>query len=87
MVTITALRTALYQPAAYFQHLQQMECRDVEIVRSTHFAEARVKLGGKDYLLYLPLQEQAMQHIERFITLQRHALNRIAHKSKFLLPC
>ncbi|MBR6560428.1 MAG: hypothetical protein IKT75_04660, partial [Alistipes sp.] len=84
MVTITALRTALYQPAAYFQHLQQMECRDVEIVRSTHFAESRVKLGGKEYLLYLPLQEQAMQHIERFITLQRHALNRIVPRVEIL---
>lgn len=84
MVTITALRTALYQPAAYFQHLQQMECGDVEIVRSTHFAEARVKFSGKDYLLYLPLQEQSMQHIERFITLQRHALNRIVPLVKIL---
>ena len=84
MVTITALRTALYQPAAYFLHLQQIECGDVEIVRSTHFAEARVKLGGKDYLLYLPLQEQAMQHIVRFITLQRHALNRIVPRVEIL---
>lgn len=84
MVTITALRTALYQPAAYFQHLQQMECRDVEIVRSTHFAESRVRLGGKEYLLHLPLQEQAMQHIERFITLQRHTLNRIVPRLEIL---
>ncbi len=84
MVTITALRTALYQPAAYFQHLQQMECRDIEIVRSTHFAESRVRLGGKEYLLHLPLQEQAMQHIERFITLQRHARNRIVPRLEIL---
>lgn len=84
MVTITALRTALYQPAAYFQHLQQMECRDVEIVRSTHFAESRVRLGGKEYLLHLPLQEQAMQHIERFITLQRHALSSIVPRLEIL---
>ncbi len=84
MVTITALRTALYQPAAYFQHLQQMECRDVEIVRSTHFAESRVRLDGKEYLLHLPLQEQAMQHIERFITLQRHTLNRIVPRLEIL---
>lgn len=84
MVTISALRIALDQPAAHFQRLQQIQCEDVEIVRSTLFAEARVKLGGKQYLLHLPLQEQAMQHIERFVTLQRHALNRIVPRLEIL---
>ncbi len=71
MVTISALRIALNQPAAHFQNLQHLQWMDADIIRSTHFAQTRIRLGSKDFMLFMPLQNCAMHRIERFVTLHR----------------
>ena len=71
MATITALRAALYAPESHFRTAQSLRWED-EVVRSTLFAETRILLDGKRYLLAMPLDERALRRVERFTPLQRH---------------
>lgn len=84
MVTISALHTALNQPASHFCNLQHLKVIEDDIVRSTYFAQTKVKVGSQAYLLLLPLNEQAMQRVERFSLLNRHVNTPIVPHLKIL---
>lgn len=72
MVTISALRSVLNQPVAHFKRLRDVVWEEEQIVSSTLFAQARVKLRGGYYLLCMPLQGDAMQRVEHFLPLNKH---------------
>ena len=84
MVTISALRIALNQPAAHFQHLQHLQWRDADIIHSTYFAQTRIRLGCRDFLLFMPLQSRSMHRVERFVTLHRELNCNIIPKIEIL---
>ena len=72
MVTISSLRNALCSPTTSFKVLGELVWDNAPIIRSTYFAETRIKLGDCDYLLSMPLTAVAMHRVERFCVLKRH---------------
>ena len=72
MVTISALRRALNYPATHFQHLKDLTWEEDYVVRSTYFAQTYISLGGKRYLLCMPLCKDSLDRITRFLPLHKH---------------
>lgn len=77
MATISSLRIALGQPERYFERLKQMVWDGGEIVRSTYFAQTRITLEGKPFMLCMPLCATSLRRVERFSPLQRHLRSNI----------
>ncbi len=72
--TISDLRRALGSPAAHFRRLGKAVCEG-GIVRTTCFAEARIRLEGRSFTLFMPLTGDAMTRVERFAPLRRHLVS------------
>lgn len=72
MITISTLRIALDNPASHFRRLKNIHWDEEHITYSTYFATTRVRLGSIHYLLCLPLREESMRRVERFILLHKH---------------
>lgn len=73
MATINSLRAALTTPVGHFQTLTNLSWQsDTPIVRSTHFAESIVTIGGCKARILMPLTPVALQRIERVLPLKLH---------------
>ena len=72
MVTISNLRNALANPADSFRTIKEIVWDNAPIIRSTYFAETRIKIGNYPYLLYMPLTSVATHRAELFCKLKRH---------------
>ena len=78
MVTISNLRNALATPAKSFRRLKEFKWDNAPIVRSTYFAETRIRIGNCPYLLSMPLSPVAIHRVERFCNLRCHLKSEIA---------
>lgn len=72
MATISSFRTALSAPRSYFSALAGISCLEERILRSTYFAEMKVKCDGRKMLIYMPLSAVSLRRAERFLPLKRH---------------
>lgn len=72
MITVSALRTALNNPAAHFCHLKNIKWSEEHITLSTYFAQTRIRLGSREYMLCMPIREESMRRVERFSALYKH---------------
>ena len=84
MATISSLRIALGQPERFFERLKQVVWDGGEIVRSTYFAQTRITLEGKPFMLCMPLCATALRRVERFLPLRRHLRSLIVPKMEIL---
>ena len=63
--TIYDLRRAAGSPATHFRRLAAAVCEE-RILRTSYFAETRIRLEGRPYTLFMPLSGNAMVRVERF---------------------
>lgn len=78
MMTIFAFRKALESPTTYFATLGELQWVESEITCSTLFAETKIKLNGKLYLLLMPLLPSSLQYAELFVAKRYHlSLDRV----------
>ena len=71
MVSISALRYALMRADRNFRRLSRITWDNSPIVRSTHFAESKVRIDGQPMILFMPLTPEALHRVERFLPLKR----------------
>ena len=84
MVTISSLRMALSQPESHFRTIEGLLWKECEIMRTTYFAQTRVTISGKRFILSIPLAPTSLRRIERFIPLQRHIASAIVPRLEIL---
>ncbi len=77
MATIQSFRTALETPRSHFSTLAGLSRMDESVMRSTYFAEAKVRCGGRNMMIYMPLSASSLRRVERFIPLKRHLVSAI----------
>lgn len=61
--TIYDLRRATGSPATHFRRLAAAVCEE-RILRTSYFAETRIRLEGRPYTLFMPLSGNAMVRVE-----------------------
>ena len=72
--TIYDLRRAAGSPATHFRRLAAAVCEG-RILRTSYFAEMRIRLEGRPYTLFMPLSGNAMVRVERFAPLRRNLVS------------
>lgn len=81
--TIHDLRRATSSPATHFRRLAEAVCGQT-ILRTSYFAETRIRLDGRPYTLFMPLAGKAMTRVERFAPLRRNLLSPVVPQMEIL---
>lgn len=84
MATIFAFRRALESPLTHFASLHSLQWLQSDVIRSTLFAEARILLDEREYLLLMPLSPISLRYVERFRALSLHLSESIVPELKVL---
>lgn len=81
--TIYDLRRAAGSPATHFRRLAAAVCEG-RILRTSYFAETRIRLEGRPYTLFMPLSGNAMVRVERFAPLRRNLVSPVVPQMEIL---
>lgn len=81
--TIYDLRRATGSSATHFRRLAAAVCEE-RILRTSYFAETRIRLDGRPYTLFMPLSGNAMVRVERFAPLRRNLVSPVVPQMEIL---